>query len=209
MEERVDTRGVVSRRLYDRLYARGAPWESGPRSELVGLVESGRLTPTTYGPRVLDVGCGSGANSLFVAARGFEVTGVDFSRVALTKAREATPEGASVRFVDADLTGPTLGEAEGEYDVLVDYGTLDDFGRRARPAVVRTLLRVSHPGSALLLWCFYLEIPWWRRAGARFPGGLRPDEVRDLGDGAFRGDRLPEPAEGSGYACFLLTREAV
>ena len=197
---------MVSRAFYDRIYSRGAPWEGGPRSELVGLVESGRLTPSTYGPRVLDVGCGSGANALFLSGHGFDVTGVDFSRVALDKARAATPADSTVRFVEADLTAPTLGEAEGTYDLLVDYGTLDDFGRRRRPTVVDTLLRVSRPGSGFLLWCFYLEIPWWRRAGARFPGGLPPEEVSGLGGGAFSGERLPLPAAGTGYACFLLTR---
>ncbi|MBL7201233.1 MAG: methyltransferase domain-containing protein [Anaerolineae bacterium] len=49
------------------------PWETGPREELVGLVDSGRIAPC----RAIDLGCGTGSNSIFLAQRGFEVTGVD------------------------------------------------------------------------------------------------------------------------------------
>ncbi len=51
-----------------------APWEIGPREEQVGLVEDGALTPC----RAVDLGCGTGANAIFLAQHGFEVTGVDF-----------------------------------------------------------------------------------------------------------------------------------
>ncbi len=72
------------------------PWESGPRSELVELVSSGRLAPC----RALDLGCGSGANAVFLAEHGFEVTGADFAAAALDKAdRLAKAVGVDVVWV--------------------------------------------------------------------------------------------------------------
>lgn len=61
------------------------------------------------------------------------------------------------------------------------------------------------PGSVFVMWCFYDEIPWWKRRGARFPGLAVGDERRLFG-ASFDVERLPEPASGSGFACFLMRR---
>jgi SAM-dependent methyltransferase len=193
---------MVGRRAYDLMYRVGAPWESGPRAELVDLVTTGRIRPG----RAVDLGCGSGANAVFLATQGFDVTGVDFSPVALSAARRAARDGAvEIRFVNADLTAaPEWADGDG-YDLVVDYGALDDLRGAARRAMAALVHRITHPGSVVVLWCIYDEIAWWRRAGARFPG-LLPGEVHRLFGAAFTVDRLPEPAAGSGFACFLLTR---
>ena len=131
---------MPKRWMYNLLYRRGAPWEIGPRSELVALVESGRLEPGTH-PRAIDLGCGSGANSVFLAEHGFEVTGVDFSPVALGKARAlATEHGVTATFVEGDLTRAQITGAEGPFDLLVDYGTLDDFKGARRDAMAATII---------------------------------------------------------------------
>src|SRR5215467_1075667 len=125
------------------------PWEIGPREELVQLVRDGVLSPG----RALDLGCGTGANSVFLARHGFEVTGVDFSAVALAKAgRSAEAAGVRVDFVEDDLTG--LRRVSGPFDVLVDYGTLDDLSRADRDGYVRSVVPLARPGARFLLWCF-------------------------------------------------------
>ena len=79
----------MRRSLYDLLYRVGAPWDGPPRVELVRLVEGGALTPARLPPgRALDLGCGTGANLRYLASHGFEVTGVDFSTVALKVAHQ-------------------------------------------------------------------------------------------------------------------------
>ena len=110
--------------MYDLLYRFGAPWEGDPRSELVGLVESGRLNPSSM-PRAIDLGCGSAANSVFLAEHGFDVTGVDFSPVALGKARALAAEhgpGFGMFFEQAaiDQRRQILAAFGGEFKTVLD-----------------------------------------------------------------------------------------
>ena len=201
---------MVSRRLYDWMYRRGAPWEGGPRSELVQLVSSGRLNPAEL-PSAVDLGCGSGANTVFLAENGFDAVGVDFSEVALEKARAlARHAGVSDRceFVAGDLTADP--GVAGPFDLLVDYGTLDDLRGQRRDAMTRTIHELSRPGSRFLLWCFHgprSELPWFSLNGpSRVYAGLEPDEeLRRFGE-HFEVERLAAPPPGSHAACFLMQR---
>jgi SAM-dependent methyltransferase len=121
--------------FYNTVYRLGrAPWEIGPRPELVDLVRSGRLRPC----RAVDLGCGTGGN---------------FSRVALAKAA-ATARAAdvSVRFVEDDLTA--LHHELGTFDLLVDYGTLDDLATPDRDRYVDSVLPLASSDARFLLWCF-------------------------------------------------------
>ena len=193
---------MTARWFYDRLYRAGAPWEGGPRDELVAAVSSGLLTRG----RALDVGCGSGANALFLAENGYDVTGVDFSTVALTKARQAAAATglSNVTFLEADLLGDFAVPAP--FDLVIDFGTLDDFRPRARRTLANRMTAWTREGGQLFLWCFYRDVSWWRRRGARFPGGLAHGEEAALFAAAFTIERLPAPPPGSGFACFVLTR---
>jgi SAM-dependent methyltransferase len=72
-------------------------WTAEPNRFLVEEVAS--LAPGI----ALDIGCGEGRNSVWLAKQGWSVTGVDFSNVALDKARRlAEVEGASVEWILAD-----------------------------------------------------------------------------------------------------------
>lgn len=78
------------------------PWDSGVPSEaLKNLVDSGLVKPC----RVLELGCGTGTNAIFLAQSGFEVTAVDLSQTALASARsKAQQAGVSISFLEADVT---------------------------------------------------------------------------------------------------------
>ncbi len=173
----------ISRPFYDWMYRRGAPWESGPRPELVALIESGAVTPDTVGPRAIDIGCGSGADTVFLAQQGFEAVGFDLSAVAIEKARAAaaaagvTPELIVANIFDLPVEGP--------FDFLFDGGTIDDFPRSRRREVVEVLDQLSRPGSVLALWCFYgddADLPRLSLSGPSRWGapGIEPDELNDL-----------------------------
>lgn len=203
---------MPSARFYNWLYRVGAPWGSSPRPVLVEAVESGRLTARAF-PRALDLGCGEGPDSLFLADRGFDVVGVDFSGRALAVARRRAKErglDGRVRFVECDLTKPELPGVEGPFDLLFDGGSLDDLQGANREAAVRHVHRLSRPGSKFLMWCFFgarNELPWISFVGpSRVGPGFEPGEVERLFGGPFEIQRLDvEPHRGR-WASFLMTR---
>ncbi len=94
------------------------PWDTGcPDIYLVQMVS---LWPLCRG-RVLDVGCGTGTNSIWLARQGFEVVGLDISAEAIGIAsRRAEEQGVSCRFVNEDFLHFDVGD--GEYIFLFDRG---------------------------------------------------------------------------------------
>ena len=120
-------------------------WSAEPNRFLVSEVED--LPPG----RALDVGCGEGRNAIWLADRGWDVTGVDFSEVALDKAqRLAAARGVTVHWDLADVTAYTP-EIERFDLVIVLYLQLPAterrivFGRAAGAVVPGgTLLAVGH-----------------------------------------------------------------
>jgi len=183
------------------------PWETGPRQELVALVRAGGLRPG----RALDLGCGTGANSVFLGQHGFDVTGVDFAPAALAKAaRAAEAAGVKIDLVEDDLTA--LRRVSGPFDVLVDYGTLDDLSASDRDRYVRNVVPLARPGARFLLWCFQ----WPPRRLDRWLGFMpvAPGEVARRFGNEFTIEQLggtERPAMRRfipGYAAYLMTRHA-
>lgn len=204
---------MVGRRAYDAMYRWWAPWDAaGVRDDLRALVEAGTVTPAGH-PRAVDLGCGTGANVVYLAESGFAVTGVDFSPVALRKARRRAEEAGVAhrcRFVEADLTEPATAAIGGPFDLLVDFGTLDDLGAAGRAALARNVAGLARPGALFLFWCFYAardELPWISFAGpSRLAPAIEPGEEQALFGDAFTIERFgPERRR---VACFLLQRRA-
>lgn len=203
---------MASARLYDTMYRWWAPWDAvGVREELRALLADGEVTPATH-PRAIDLGCGTGANVVELAARGFDATGVDFSTVALRKAR-ARASAASVhgrcRFLEADLTAPSLPSAVGiGYDLLLDFGTLDDLRPAGRARMAAHLAELARPGGVVLLWCFYAAreaLPTISFQGpSRLAPAIEPGEEHQLFDADFEVAKFARP--GRHAACFLLRR---
>lgn len=84
------------------------PWDSGvPSEQLKSLLADGTIKPC----RVLEIGCGTGTNAIFLAKSGFDVTAIDLSEEAISRAKKkATADGVSVNFIVADVTAlPDLG----------------------------------------------------------------------------------------------------
>jgi 2-polyprenyl-3-methyl-5-hydroxy-6-metoxy-1,4-benzoquinol methylase len=67
------------------------PWNiETPPAALVALVDSRIVTPC----RAIDLGCGAGNYAVWLASRGFDVTGVDSAQTAIKRAKEhATKKG--------------------------------------------------------------------------------------------------------------------
>jgi SAM-dependent methyltransferase len=213
---------TVRRRAYDFIYRFGAPWEGADRVELRALVADGRCAPETLRrpgasvARAIDLGCGAGGVSIELAEAGFAVIGADFSPVALGKARAAAVRRGlgsdRVAFVAGDLTAGNIPGVEGRFDLLVDYGTLDDLPSAGRRAMARYVTGLARPGARFFLFAFSgkrEDLPRMSFGGPSkaFPG-LVPGEVEDLFGTAFRIDSIQAPTKGSHIATYLLERTA-
>jgi SAM-dependent methyltransferase len=117
-------------------------WSAEPSRFLVAQVSD--LAPG----RALDVACGEGRNAIWLAEHGWEVTGVDFSPVALDKARRlADGRGVTVRWLLADAVTDALEPAAFDL-VAVFYLQLPSEQRRAAFAAAA---RAVAPGGTLLV----------------------------------------------------------
>ncbi|MBI4214508.1 class I SAM-dependent methyltransferase [archaeon] len=104
-------------RDWERVYEEHAtPWDVGQADELLTqLVESGRVNPV----RALELGCGHGNDSIFLASKGFDVTGVDISSRAIQEARKrASRAGVKCNFIVEDAT--RLGSVKGKFGFIYD-----------------------------------------------------------------------------------------
>ncbi|QSB13989.1 methyltransferase domain-containing protein [Natronosporangium hydrolyticum] len=159
--------------FYNTLYRlKVAPWDTGCRPVLTELVDAGRLTPADY-PAVADLGCGTGAESVYLASKGFDpVVGVDFSPVAIRRAT-ARAEAAGVahrcHFYQADLTAPEVPGMTRTFDLICDFGVVDDTEQEDREAAVRLIHRISRPGSVVLIWAFQGD-----KSKKRWPATIAP-----------------------------------
>ena len=157
---------------FDAAYEGTPPWEIGrPQPALVELVDAGLVSG-----RVLDMGCGTGELTLFVASRGLDATGVDSSPraigIALRKAAERRITGATFVVGDAlDLAYP-----DAAFDTVLDSGVFHVFDDGERTRFVESIHRVLAPGGRYHLLVFSDSQP-----GIWGPRRVRRDEL----DAAF------------------------
>jgi SAM-dependent methyltransferase len=202
---------MPSPRFYDWMYRLWAPWDKvGVREELVRLLDTGRIAPASH-PRVVDLGCGTGANVVHLAQCGYRPVGVDFSTVALRKAQLRASEAGVAdrcRLIHGDLTAPTIPYINGPFDLLLDFGTLDDLDTNGRRAMAATVKRLSKPGALFLLWCFYGDrdlLPRFSLTGpSRVTPLIAPGEVSELFGDSF--DIEPFSPVSGRTTAFLMTR---
>lgn len=80
------------------------------------------IEPLLPGRKALDIASGEGRNSIFLARRGFSVTGIDISEEGLGKARRwAAAEGLEINFRQGDLEGYEFDET---YDLILNFNFL-------------------------------------------------------------------------------------
>lgn len=129
-------------------------WVFGTHPELSDLVESGQIKPG----RVIDLGCGTGREAIYLATQGFDVIGVDISPTAIGMAEKAaTDQGVAVRFIVDDLTA--MSKVEGPFDLIVDYGALNDLNAEQRDGYIDSVLPLAADDSQFVLMCFDSKLP--------------------------------------------------
>jgi SAM-dependent methyltransferase len=112
-----DIMTMYTQQFWDERYDGQQVWSGNPNPQLVeqiaGLTGTGDLVPGT----ALEIGCGEGADAIWLAGQGWDVTGLDISPVALARAAEhAAAAGVTIEFRPADLL--TWRPSEARFDLV-------------------------------------------------------------------------------------------
>ncbi|WP_394840960.1 class I SAM-dependent methyltransferase [Pendulispora brunnea] len=99
----------------------------------------------------LELGCGVGRFSRYLARQGLRVTAVDFSPVAIGKARaSAIQEGLQVHFLVGNVT--QLDALDGPFNMSFDVGCFHCLDASAQRGYVSEVFRLLEPGGIHLIW---------------------------------------------------------
>jgi SAM-dependent methyltransferase len=123
------------------------PWDTGrPSSELQLVASRHAIEPC----RALEIGCGTGTNSVWLAQQGFEVTGIDLAPLAVERAHHrARTSGLKVQFLVADvLQLPDPGEP---FAFFFDRGCYHAVRRTAPDQYAPAVARQLAPGARGLI----------------------------------------------------------
>ena len=158
---------VPDRARFENAYAGKAPWDiPKPQPPFVAVAD-------LVASPVLDAGCGTGENALFLAARGHRVTGIDFVKEAIERARrKAVERSLSVEFLVKDAI--TLDAWSERFAGVIDCGLFHVFSDDDRQRYVRGLAHVVQPGGRVFLMCFSDEEP-----GTEGPRRVSQQELHD------------------------------
>jgi len=123
--------------------------------------------------RALDLGCGTGTNLVFLASNGWQVDGVDFSRLAVNAARRRLRKaGLNAAVWLDDVT--TLTAIQSAYNYILDIGCYHQLSGAGRSAYRANLTRLMAPGCT---WMVYGHL-WTPKS---LPGhGLTEDDILEL-----------------------------
>ena len=148
--------------LYKNMSLQEIPWNmETPPVLLVELVDSGKVRPC----RAIDLGCGVGNYAVYLAGRGFEVTGVDFSPTAIRIAGEnAERKALKCNFFVADVVDE-LGEVKQTWDFAYDWDLLHHLLPEQRSKYIENVSRILNPKGRYLSVCFSDEDKGFEGAG--------------------------------------------
>jgi SAM-dependent methyltransferase len=146
----------------------GAGWDiGGPQPMLVELDRRGAITGT-----VLDAGCGTGDNALYLARQGYSVTGLDAAPSAIAHARtKAAQRGLPVGFGVADAR--ELSEYQDRFDTIIDSGLFHVFSDTDQARYLAALHSAGRDGARLHVLAVSDAAP-----GTRGPRRLTETEMR-------------------------------
>ena len=143
---------VPTRDTFQNAYAGKAPWDI-ERPQKIFVENAGKITGA-----VLDAGCGTGENALYLASLGRHVTGIDYLEVPIERGRKkAAARNLQVDFCVMDAL--TLKGFKDRFDNIIDCGLFHVFSDEDRPRYVEGLAAVLRPGGRLFLLCFSDEEP--------------------------------------------------
>lgn len=135
-------------KIYSEIPDGELPWNSKtPSQELIKLIETNKIKQC----KALDIGCGAGTNSIYLAEKGFEVTGIDISEKAIYLAKEKDKE-KRCNFISGDVLN--LYFKKKEFDFVYDGGCLHHINKKNHQKYLDEIKRVLNDGGSFLLLCF-------------------------------------------------------
>lgn len=140
--------------MYRLMYRVGfTPWDTGEvPAELSALVEG----PGAPGPgRALDIGCGTGAQAVYLARHGWQVSAIDAVSRPLARARaRAAAEGVEVEWMEADVARLAELRLPPGFALVFDRGCFHGLSDDERAAYAAAVTALAEPGATLLLMAF-------------------------------------------------------
>ena len=167
-------------------------WELGkPRPILVEFVEKGFVKKGM----ALDLCCGAGTNTVYLAEKGFEATGTDISPTAIEYAKKKAEQAkVKINFMAQNFLQLPFGDAE--FDFVFDMGCFHHVKVEDRATFINGVHRVLKKGGGYMLTCFsYKNGRSWnhftkRQISELFSGNFELGEFRHYpsmeGDGVTR-----------------------
>lgn len=153
--------------FFERIYQRAGsadrlPWYREEPPELLQRA----VAEHEHAGRALDLGCGAGLYSIYLAQQGYDVNGLDFTAGAVEMAkRNAEEAGVHLDLQRADVLA---WDGEGPFDLVLDSGCLHGFADTERRRYKANLLRWLAPGGDYVLVHFEKRHAFdWRPMGPR------------------------------------------
>jgi len=167
---------------FEEAYLSLPPWDIGrPQGEIIRLAEEGEIQGA-----VLDAGCGTGENALFLSDLGYEVTGIDAAGAAIRKAKEKS-RGRRVPAVFLEWDALEISGLGKRFDTVIDCGLFHVFSDEERPLYVDGLSLVLVPGGTFRMLCFSEMEP-----GDWGPRRVTQREIREAFDRGWKVDSIRE-----------------
>ncbi len=160
------------------------PWDTG-----IAPPEVAAFAAAHPPGRALDIGCGTGASSVFLAQAGWRVTGIDFVPLAIHRARRRA-RAARVRVDFRVEEVPALRTLQGLFDLALDVGCLHSLDHTRRAGYPARLAQLLRPGATLLIFAF---------TASQVPG-ITPDEIEAMLEGSFQ--LAERRIDGDGHAAW-------
>jgi SAM-dependent methyltransferase len=145
---------LLRRWMFNLWYTRRPPWDTGiSPPELMAFLADWSAKRISPG-RALDLGCGNGTNVITLAKHGWQVTGVDYARLAIQAARrKARQAGVQVDLQVGDVTD--LRQISGPFDLALDMGCFHSLSPQGREKYIHNLERLLAPAGTYLVYVFF------------------------------------------------------
>jgi SAM-dependent methyltransferase len=176
------------------------PWEEAEtqpefNDSLASLVDREEIGSRPRAP-ALDLGTGSGIWAVWLACRGWQVTGIDIVKRALDRASARAREAVvNVRLVHGDVTELDATQVGSGFRLFLDTGTFHGLTDRQRLAMGRGITTIAAPGATVLI------LAWTPRHRGPLPRGASVADLQaafpgcQITDQGPTGFRAPPPVE--------------